>query len=447
MNKTLKIPLGGLLQKIQIRTHDAALPVLLFLHGGPGVVNRHSIMTIHADLLNTFTLVGWDQRGTGGSFWGCKRETLTVSRLTDDAAELAEYLCKCFEKDKIFIIGGSWGSELGTYLVYRYPQRIAAYVGFGQVVDGALNETLSYEFALNAAKEADSSGDLNGTITVANGGTSYDKKPGGNSLWSEGSSGEYVFMAGSKAYTSNSGGTDDDLIIGTSGDTNAKVQLTSGTFSNTQTSYSLEGDATVANAYGSPGIDISIDGTLTLDESFYLLTSAKLTGVEGAKIILKQGKGIYFTLGNIAGKNFYTAEGKPYEADSIIVTTGNQTFAWDDGLGGWKGSGAELDPIELIDPPTDAVFEIEGFEEVVKVDGVYTLYKKTGGDVPVSLTEDFDSYKWELDGKELSTKSTLTLNPRTLDEKTQTLTVFVTKDGVVYSKEVTFTVAYEATGN
>ena len=154
MNKTLKIPLGGLLQKIQIRTHDAALPVLLFLHGGPGVVNRHSIMTTHADLLDTFTLVGWDQRGTGGSFWGCKRETLTVSRLTDDAAELAEYLCKRFEKDKIFIIGGSWGSELGTYLAYRYPQRIAAYVGFGQVADGALNETLSYEFALNAAKEA-----------------------------------------------------------------------------------------------------------------------------------------------------------------------------------------------------------------------------------------------------------------------------------------------------
>lgn len=153
-DRFLKVTLGGLPQKIHIKTDDPTKPVLLFLHGGPGVCNRHGIMTEHADLADTFTLVGWDQRGSGGSYKGCPPESLTVERVTDDAHELVQWLCREFGKDKIFIIGGSWGSELGTWLSFRYPDEIAAFVGFGQVVNGAKNEELSYKFALDAARAA-----------------------------------------------------------------------------------------------------------------------------------------------------------------------------------------------------------------------------------------------------------------------------------------------------
>ena len=155
VDQKLKVALGGLPQKIHIRTRDDTLPVLLFLHGGPGVVNRHTVMRDHADLLNTFTLVAWDQRGSGGSYRGAGLETLTIRQLTDDAAELVDWLCARFEKDKLFIIGGSWGSQLGTHLAYSYPARIAAYVGFGQVADGSKNEAISYQFALDAARKAE----------------------------------------------------------------------------------------------------------------------------------------------------------------------------------------------------------------------------------------------------------------------------------------------------
>lgn len=154
IDKKEKVVLGGLPQKIHIKSLDTQNPVLLFLHGGPGVCNRHGIMTQHADLLDTFTIVAWDQRGSGGSYKGATPETLTIERVTDDAHELVLWLCKEFHKDKIFIIGGSWGSELGTWLAYRYPEHIAAYVGFGQVVNGAKNEEISYQFALDAARAA-----------------------------------------------------------------------------------------------------------------------------------------------------------------------------------------------------------------------------------------------------------------------------------------------------
>lgn len=155
IDKKLKLNLGGLEQKIHIRTEDETLPVLLFLHGGPGVCNRHTIFHDHSDLLDTFTMVCWDQRGTGGSYAGAKKEDLTVDRVVEDGAELIRWLCKEFKKDKIFIIGGSWGSALGTLLAYRHPEHIAAYVGFGQMADGTKNEDLSYKFALEEAEKAD----------------------------------------------------------------------------------------------------------------------------------------------------------------------------------------------------------------------------------------------------------------------------------------------------
>ncbi|MDR0641579.1 MAG: alpha/beta hydrolase [Treponema sp.] len=154
IDKKCKVTLGGLPQKIHIKSADPSRPVLLFLHGGPGVCNRHAIMTVHADLLDTFTLAAWDQRGSGGSYWGARRETLTVDRLVEDAGELVLWLCGEFKKNKIFIIGGSWGSELGTYLAFRHPEHLAAYVGFGQVVHGGRNEEISYRFCLEAAQKA-----------------------------------------------------------------------------------------------------------------------------------------------------------------------------------------------------------------------------------------------------------------------------------------------------
>ncbi len=154
LDEKLQVTLGGLKQTVHIKSRDEKNPVLLFLHGGPGVTNRHSVMTTNDDLLDDFTIVAWDQRGTGGSYFGCDESTLTIDRLTKDAKELVAYLCERFGKEKIFAIGGSWGSLLGTNLIKCYPEKIAAFIGFGQFVDGAKNEELSYNFTLAEAKAA-----------------------------------------------------------------------------------------------------------------------------------------------------------------------------------------------------------------------------------------------------------------------------------------------------
>lgn len=155
-----QILLGSLKQTIHIWGQRAENPVLLFLHGGPGIPNRHGMAKNHLDLTDDFTLVAWDQRGTGGSYFGCDPESLTLERLILDCGELLEYLCKSLHKKKIFLLGGSWGTELGTFVCQRYPQLVAGYIGYGQVVNGIENENVSYAYALRKAKEAGNEADI-----------------------------------------------------------------------------------------------------------------------------------------------------------------------------------------------------------------------------------------------------------------------------------------------
>ena len=128
IDEVRKISIGGVGQKIHIRGEKRTNPVLLFLHGGPGISNRDSVVNREKDLCDVFTIVAWDQRGTGGSYWGVKKETLNLEQLISDAAELVEYLCAALEKERLFVWGGSWGTELGTYLCFRYPEIGRAHV-------------------------------------------------------------------------------------------------------------------------------------------------------------------------------------------------------------------------------------------------------------------------------------------------------------------------------
>lgn len=149
-----RILLGGVRQAVHIWGTRRENPVVLFLHGGPGVPNRHGMAKNHMDLLDDFTIVAWDQRGTGGSYFGVEPESLTLEQLISDCAELLRWLCKTLDKEKIFLLGASWGTELGTFVCQRHPELVAGYIGYGQVVSGIENENVSFAFAMEQAVKA-----------------------------------------------------------------------------------------------------------------------------------------------------------------------------------------------------------------------------------------------------------------------------------------------------
>ena len=129
-----EIELGGSSQWILIRGADRANPVLLFLHGGPGMPAMYLAHDFQRQMERDFTIVHWDRRGAGKSFSaGADPSTLTVRRTRDEAIELTEWLRREFGQERIYLLGHSWGSYLGMLLVEHRPDLFAAFVGTGQM--------------------------------------------------------------------------------------------------------------------------------------------------------------------------------------------------------------------------------------------------------------------------------------------------------------------------
>ena len=149
------VRLGGIDQWISVRGNDPTNPILLFVHGGPGAAMMAESWTYERPWEDFFTVVQWDQRGAGKTFSSAKRrpdKSLSVERLQADGEELIALLRQMYGKDKIFLMGHSFGSELGVRIAQHEPEWLYAYIGVGQVVNGRLNEEIGYKETLAEAE-------------------------------------------------------------------------------------------------------------------------------------------------------------------------------------------------------------------------------------------------------------------------------------------------------
>jgi len=129
------VRIGGIDQWVQIRGNDRANPVLLWLNGGPGFSTIPSTLA-YRGWEKYFTLVMWDQRGEGRTFaksGASVAPTMTIAQMTQDGLDLTQYLRAHLHKDRIILLGHSWGSILGTHMAAQRPDLFHAYVGTGQV--------------------------------------------------------------------------------------------------------------------------------------------------------------------------------------------------------------------------------------------------------------------------------------------------------------------------
>ncbi len=147
-----KVMLGGQEQYLIIRGVDRTKPVMLFLHGGPGNPEYAFMKTTNRDIEKDFIMVYWEERGAGKSWsQNIPVESMTLAQLISDTKELSELLTKRFKKDKIYIMGHSWGSLLGILTAYEHPELYYAYFGVGQVCAQFQGEKLSYEWVKEQA--------------------------------------------------------------------------------------------------------------------------------------------------------------------------------------------------------------------------------------------------------------------------------------------------------
>jgi pimeloyl-ACP methyl ester carboxylesterase len=144
------VDIGGITQWIRIRGTAASNPPLLLMQQGPGlpIINEAHDYERRLGLEREFTVVYWDQRGTGLS---SRTSELRTDHMVDDTVSMLELLCERFDR-KSFVAGFSFGATFAAQAAVRRPELVAALIATGMDIDVPFAENHTYDFVLGTAR-------------------------------------------------------------------------------------------------------------------------------------------------------------------------------------------------------------------------------------------------------------------------------------------------------
>lgn len=153
--------INGTRHGIMIRGADASNPIIIFVHGGPGSSEIPYVRKYQKELEQHFTIVHYDQRGSGKSYHFFEDySNLTTDLLVDDLLALTDYITAKLGQEKALLIGHSFGTYIGMKAAAKSPDRFYAYIGIGQVADTVRSERDSLEYTIEQAKIAGNEKDV-----------------------------------------------------------------------------------------------------------------------------------------------------------------------------------------------------------------------------------------------------------------------------------------------
>ncbi|MFC0216500.1 alpha/beta fold hydrolase [Paenibacillus chartarius] len=157
-----QIHINGTKLEVMIRGVDRTNPLVIFVHGGPGCSEIPYVRKYQDLLEQHFTIVHYDQRGSGKSYHFFEDYSNLSSDLhVDDLLALTDYVTEQLGQEKALLIGHSFGTYIGMKAAGRAPDKFAAYIGIGQVSDTVQSEKDSLDYTMNQAKQANNWGDVN----------------------------------------------------------------------------------------------------------------------------------------------------------------------------------------------------------------------------------------------------------------------------------------------
>jgi pimeloyl-ACP methyl ester carboxylesterase len=146
------VDINGVKQGMLIESQDTANPVLLYLHGGMPEYFLSKRYPTHLEEL--FTVVWWEQRGTGLSYDPrAPRRSLTSEQLIEDTLAVTDYARQRFQCDRIYLLAHSGGTFFGIQAAARAPERFHAYIGVAQMTNQLESEVRAYEYMLRRFRD------------------------------------------------------------------------------------------------------------------------------------------------------------------------------------------------------------------------------------------------------------------------------------------------------
>jgi pimeloyl-ACP methyl ester carboxylesterase len=152
ISEKIRVDINGIAQGMFIQGRNAGNPVLLYVHGG---VPDHFLKDRYpTSLEDIFTVVWWEQRGSGLSFHpDMAPESLNPEQLVADTVTLSNYLRSRFGQDKIYLMGRSGGTFFGIQAAARAPELYHAYIAVAQISNQLESERLAHSYMLQRYKD------------------------------------------------------------------------------------------------------------------------------------------------------------------------------------------------------------------------------------------------------------------------------------------------------
>jgi pimeloyl-ACP methyl ester carboxylesterase len=143
------VEINGIKLGMFIKGNNINNPILLFLHGGPGMPEYGFTQKHPTHLEKHFVVCWYEQRGAGISYHkNIAPKDITVENIVSDTVEVANYLKKRFGQDRVYLMGHSWGTLIGLKTIKQRPDLFYAYIGVAQIVNTLKSEQIAYEYML-----------------------------------------------------------------------------------------------------------------------------------------------------------------------------------------------------------------------------------------------------------------------------------------------------------
>jgi pimeloyl-ACP methyl ester carboxylesterase len=147
ISEKIRVRINGTDQGMFLKGRDKTKPVLLFLHGGPGMPEYAISRKYPAVLEDDFVVCWWEQRGTGLSYHpGIPLETMTFEQLISDTIEVTNYLRERFLQEKIYLMAHSGGTFIGMQAAAQAPELYHAYIAVSQISNQLESEKRAYNY-------------------------------------------------------------------------------------------------------------------------------------------------------------------------------------------------------------------------------------------------------------------------------------------------------------
>ncbi|MEO8366582.1 MAG: alpha/beta hydrolase [Pseudoxanthomonas sp.] len=148
--RTDAVSIRGTTQYLFIRGYGREKPLLLFLPGGPGESFVPLAPEFSGELEQDFVVVHIETGGVGKS--DKYNEGPTLAQMTADTSAIIDHLLGEFGREKLYLVGHSFGSILALKIAHDSPGKILGVATVGQAIDWRAGNLITHEHLMSLAR-------------------------------------------------------------------------------------------------------------------------------------------------------------------------------------------------------------------------------------------------------------------------------------------------------